>query len=95
MITDEGGSLLRTSDGGKTWTYVVPEGMDGDGKPVVAFPDGAWRIRTEYSSGVFDPVNADRIYVASNRGLLVTEDRGKTWSIANIGSGGLWPQLTL
>lgn len=96
LITDEDGRLMSSTDGGKEWrTSFPPQWEGGNPKPLLSFPKASWHVRNEYYSGIFDPVRAGHVYVTSNRGLLVSSDAGQSWRLANIGTGGLWPELTI
>jgi hypothetical protein len=95
LVSDEGGRLILSVDGGETWTSVFPERSSGNIRPLLAFPATAWHLRNEFYDGAFDPVFPGRVYVTSNRGLLISVDGGRSWRLANIGTGGVWPGLTI
>jgi hypothetical protein len=93
LITDEGGRLILSVDAGKTWADVFPGGAMDNVRPVFAFLRTLRDVRNEFYQGLFDPVVPGRVYVASNLGLLVSVDGGRSWRLAN--TGGLRPDLTL
>jgi hypothetical protein len=64
----EGPNLLRSTDGGDTWSSVT-NSLWSD--------DGPWSHAARQIA--IDPANADRIFVASNTGLSRSVDGAATW----------------
>jgi len=60
--------LFRSSDGGQNWTKVGLEGTpESDG-------------HSDQQAIVFDPGNHDRVYVATDGGVFVSSNNGRTWA---------------
>lgn len=83
------GTLLKSVDGGETWRLIGQNdfigktryfwgGEHGD-KPVGAIKT----IDTTISRIVIDPIENNRVYVLTSKGLLRTEDGGNSWCIVN------------
>jgi photosystem II stability/assembly factor-like uncharacterized protein len=66
-------TLMRSVNGGTSWT------------PIQAGPQGQ-DLHPDHQDLVFDPSNADRIYLANDAGIYRSGNKGATWSFA---SGGL------
>ena len=70
-ITEPGGGLYRSTDGGQTWSHLTGKGL----------PEGDW-VRT----GVAVSANGKRVYAlidAKSPGLYRSDDGGDTWVLAN------------
>ena len=71
-ITEPGGGLYRSIDGGKTWLHLTSKGL----------PEGDWA-----RSGVAVSADGQRVYAlidaAKNPGLYRSDDGGETWVLAN------------
>jgi hypothetical protein len=85
------GSLLKSTDGGKLWdlvgqndlirkTYVrrAAAGSEAPGKLFDEWP-------TDIDDIAIDPVDVNRVYLATSKGILCTENGGDTWFILNTG----------
>jgi hypothetical protein len=85
------GSLLKSGDGGATWDFVsqndqirktyirkYPAGQKLEEKSFDKSNTNIWEI-------AIDPENEQRVYVASSKGLLRSENGGDTWCILNTG----------
>jgi hypothetical protein len=85
------GSLLKSTDGGKLWDLVgqndpirrtrVRMSDVGTGSSGKAFDE--WP--TDIDDIAIDPVDANRVYVATSKGILRTENGGETWCILDAG----------
>jgi photosystem II stability/assembly factor-like uncharacterized protein len=64
------GGLLRSTDGGSTWTNISPAG---------GFPGG------QVTSLAIDPINTQTIYVGASGNLYKTTDGGTHWTAINNG----------
>lgn len=86
--TDPQSGILRSSDGGATWTRAVsvtpPAGTCAD-------------ARAERELGgfgvAFDTARPDRVYAATNCGLAASADTGVTWTYVNPRGSGRAPRL--
>jgi hypothetical protein len=67
----EGDSLLRSADGGSTWSPAAAPALWLYGTS--GWDQSVRRI-------VIDPTNADRVLIASNTGLWLTTDSGASWT---------------
>ena len=84
-------SLLKSADGGKLWDLVgqndlirktrVRMSEAGTGASRASIDE--WP--TEIHDIAIDPVDANRVYVATTKGLLRTENGGETWCVLNTG----------
>jgi hypothetical protein len=84
------GSLLKSSDGGVSWDFVGQNDYIRKTyirePPSEKKPEGKSFIKsTTYHAIAIDPENEKRVYVASSKGLLRTEDGGVTWCVLNTG----------
>jgi len=73
-----GMGMWKSTDKGKTWEHLentIPQApMTGS--------SGTWRNVSELAT---DPDEPQRIFAATNRGVQLSEDGGKTWSRLNLG----------
>ena len=70
-ISEAGGGLYRSTDGGQTWAHLTGKGL----------PDGDWA-----RSGVAVSADGKRVYAlidAQSAGLYRSDDGGDTWALAN------------
>ena len=70
-ITEPGGGLYRSTDGGQTWLHLTGKGL----------PEGDWA-----RSGVAMSANGKRVYAlidAKSPGLYRSDNGGDTWVLAN------------
>jgi hypothetical protein len=85
------GSLLKSTDGGNLWDLVGQndlirktrvrkreEGTRTSGKAFDQWP-------TDIDDIAIDPLDINRVYVATSKGLLRSENGGETWCILNTG----------
>jgi len=81
------GSLLKSVDGGKIWDLVGQNDlirktrvrtMAAETKAIAKLFD-EWP--TEVEGIAIDPVDVNRVYVATSKGILRTENGGETWCI--------------
>lgn len=66
-------SLSRSVDGGATWTVV-----GGPSVPVT-------NVHVDQQAVVFDPTLHDHVFVATDGGVSVSNDNGKTWKESSFG----------
>lgn len=66
------GNVWRTEDGGQTW--LSQSGTAGASLPALPV-----------NSVALDPVIEDRVFLATDLGVFVSEDDGMTWSTDNVG----------
>src|SRR5690606_8427480 len=66
-----GGGMFKSTDGGETFSVISSTVPQGNSTIV------EWAA---IGKVVCDPVNANRVYAATNRGLRVTNDGGATWT---------------
>ena len=85
------GSLLKSTDGGKLWDLIgqndlirktrvrrnAAETKDSS-KPFDEWP-------TDIDDIAIDPVDVNRVYLATSKGILRTENGGDSWCILSIG----------
>lgn len=95
MISDQGGALTISQDGGRHWYSLYPQNQMDYSKPLFAFPKMSWYRDAEFYAGYFDPTLLGRVYIVSSLGLLVSADSGRTWRLSNLGTGGFRPRLTI
>jgi photosystem II stability/assembly factor-like uncharacterized protein len=69
-FSDDPAGVFRSTDGGAHWTP-VNHGL-GDDHPLVVH------------DLVFDPFDASRLYAATDQGLFVTRDQGRSWQQAGL-----------
>jgi len=85
------GSLLKSTDGGKRWDLVGQNDLIRRTREVANEGDkqsseksfNEWP--TDIEDIAIDPVDENRIYLATSKGLLRSENGGETWCILNTG----------
>ncbi len=80
--TPGNGSMLRSENGGQTWSVVTlpPSGCD----------DIVFSSQRITATIVIHPDDPDRIYAGTNAGLYVSASGGATWRLAHRACGGTW-----
>lgn len=86
-----GGSLLKSTDGGKIWDLVGQNDLirktrvrtaavkaGNSGKTFEDWP-------TDIDNIAIDPVDVNRVYLATSKGILRTENGGETWCMLDAG----------
>jgi photosystem II stability/assembly factor-like uncharacterized protein len=72
-LFDGGNALLRTGDGGRTWSRFIPEGLPSEGITRLQFSDPEHGVALESSGAYTMPAN-----------LFVTADGGASWTTAPV-----------
>ncbi len=85
------GSLLKSTDGGKYWDLVGQNDLirkthvhksaaekNGGAKPSLEWP-------TDIEGIAIDPLDVNKVYVVTGKGILRTENGGETWCILDAG----------
>jgi len=80
--TTDFGRTIKTPDGGKTWEQVYTRKKEGAG-----WITRGLDVTTGYNV-VFDPFNADHVFMAvTDIGLMESTDGGESWSSATFNNG--------
>ena len=80
--TTDFGRTIKTIDGGKTWEQVYTRKKEGAG-----WISRGLDVTTGYNV-VFDPFNADHVFMAvTDIGLMESKDGGESWSSATWNNG--------
>ena len=85
------GSVLKSTDGGKFWdlvgqndlirktrTWKSVEGKKDTGRSFNEWP-------TDIDGIAIDPIDVNRVYLATSKGLLCSENGGETWCVLETG----------
>lgn len=80
--------IVESKDGGKTWRAVGQQ-AELEAAPAYAPSDDVRHLGAPFGLTVkqfaLSSVNRNHVYVVSNKGLLISHDQGKTWSLADLG----------